>query len=93
MESKAAIRRENDTSPKPSTNSVVNSLIQTKDEVHAKLLEETKKTADLSNIFTTLDEQLRATMEKTLRNLKTELEKQRKRLLPGIRRLEDASKR
>lgn len=79
--------------PSPTPGDFLNTLLVVKDTVNATLLNEHTKLADLSNILSEVEDQLRNAAEQTIKNLKTEFEKRRRKVVPGIKRLQDSLKR
>ena len=68
-------------------------LLRIKDEITGRLLEETKKSADLAHLQSSIEEQLREGFERSLQTIRTDFVKKRKKLVPCVKQLEVASAR
>jgi hypothetical protein len=79
--------------PSPTPGDFLNTLLIVKDTVNATLLTEHTRLSDLSNTLTDVEDQIRSAIDTTIRNLKTEYEKRRRKTIPGIKRLQDSLKR
>ena len=67
-------------------------LLQTKDCINSRLLDESKRNSDLTNQISVAEHQLRELTENALRSLRSEFDKKSKRVNPGIKRLEESLK-
>lgn len=79
--------------PSPTPGDFLNTLLVVKDTVNATLLTEHTRLADLSNTLSDVEDQIRCAVDLTIKNLKTEYEKRKRRTVPGIKRLQDSLKR
>ncbi|XP_045163213.2 uncharacterized protein LOC123527660 isoform X2 [Mercenaria mercenaria] len=78
--------------PSPTPGDFLNTLLIVKDTVNATLLTEHTRLADLSNVLSDVEDQIRVAVELTIKNLKTEYEKRKRKTVPGIKRLHDSLK-
>ena len=67
-------------------------LLQTKDNINARLLAETKHNSELANQISTAEAKIRELTETTLRNIRSGFEKKKSRSSSIVRRLESMLK-
>ncbi|KAL4238843.1 hypothetical protein ACF0H5_003550 [Mactra antiquata] len=78
--------------PSPTPGDVLNTLLVVKDAVNTALLNEHTRFADLSNILSEVESQVREAFETTIKTLKTEIEKRKRKVVPGIKKLQELLK-
>ncbi|XP_052766248.1 uncharacterized protein LOC128207400 [Mya arenaria] len=91
LKNKAPPGQNGASSPTPS-GEVVNRLLHVKDTVNSTLIVQHKKTSNLTNVLSEVEDQIREVTEQTLRNIKSDIEKNKRKVLPGIKRLQDCLK-
>jgi len=71
---------------------VINKLLHVKDSINSTLLTQHQHTTQLANLLFEIEEQIRDATELALKNIKTDIEKSKRKITPGIKRLQDCLK-
>ncbi|XP_052271373.1 uncharacterized protein LOC127872082 [Dreissena polymorpha] len=79
--------------PSPTqTGDVLNKLLATKDIINRTLLSQHKRASYLANVLIEVEENIRETTEIAVKNIKNDIEKSKRKITPGIKRLQDSLK-
>lgn len=75
------------------TGDLLSLLTLSKDDVNTALLRAYNQSADLVNVLVSVEDQVRDATEQALKSVKTDVEKKKRKISSGIKRLQDVLKR